>query len=197
MRASLTVVALGVVLEVLGACSRGAERVRGAPPDTAAAASTPQTASPPSTGPTASGRTYVGLRYQTLPAGVTYQAGALITSGRGTPTKLDFALVQTPAGPMIWLDSAASAVSGSGTPSGTNTAKIVRAALAIPPLARDERVFLSTCDVNGVLDPLVVAIVVNEPNATRFTKVRQVWRANAGAALFDVIPVTNVVCEDA
>lgn len=43
---------------------------------------------------------------------------------------------------------------------------------------------------------MVVAIVVNEPGASRFTGIRQAWRADAGAARFDVIPVDGVVCEE-
>ena len=55
---------------------------------------------------------------------------------------------------------------------------------------------LASCDANGRLDPFVVAIVVNEANVTRFTKVRQAWRANAKAHRFDIIPVAGIVCED-
>jgi hypothetical protein len=55
---------------------------------------------------------------------------------------------------------------------------------------------LASCDVNGRLDPLVIAIVVNEASVTRFTKIRQAWRANPGSRRFDIIPVAGIVCED-
>jgi hypothetical protein len=70
------------------------------------------------------------------------------------------------------------------------------AALKVPPLARDERLFMASCDAGGKLDPYVVAIVVNQPNTTRFTQIRQAWRVNAPQARFDLIPVAGIVCED-
>ena len=74
--------------------------------------------------------------------------------------------------------------------------RIRRAQIAVPPLAADERMMLGSCDVNGRLDPFVVAIVVNEANATRFAKVRQAWRANPKTRAFDIVPVAGIVCED-
>jgi len=55
---------------------------------------------------------------------------------------------------------------------------------------------MASCDANGKLDPNVIAIVVTEPNATKFTKVRQAWRVNAAAGRFDLIPVAGIVCEE-
>jgi hypothetical protein len=55
---------------------------------------------------------------------------------------------------------------------------------------------MASCDVDGRLDGRVVAVVVNEPNATKFTKVRQAWRVDVGNARFDVIPVAGITCED-
>ena len=103
---------------------------------------------------------------------------------------LDFAHVATPAGDMIWLDTIVA-------PAQRPPRKIVRAVLSLSPVAADERVFMASCDVNGRLDPMVVAIVVNEPNASRFTKIRQAWRANSATGRFDVIPVNGIVCEEA
>jgi hypothetical protein len=55
---------------------------------------------------------------------------------------------------------------------------------------------MASCDVNGKLDGRVVAIVVNEANATKFTKIRQAWRTDASGGRFDVIPVAGISCED-
>jgi hypothetical protein len=134
---------------------------------------------------------YLGLQYDSLPSSFTYKGGSAIPRApRGPAVDYDFAHVMTPRGEMIWLDTIASA------PAHGPPTRMVRAELTIPPLANDERVFMASCDVGGKLDPLVVAIVVNESNATRFTKVRQAWRANIRGARFDVIPVTGVTCED-
>ena len=59
-----------------------------------------------------------------------------------------------------------------------------------------KRVMLASCDVNGRLDPFVIAVVVNETNVSRFTKVRQAWRANLAERKFELVPVAGIVCED-
>ena len=130
---------------------------------------------------------YVGLRYESLPAGVTYRSGTVLSAARGGGD-FDLAHVTTPRGEMIWLDSLARA--------GARPARVVRAVLRLPPLARDERLFMASCDVNGVLDGRVVAIVVAEPGASRFTNIRQAWRVSAARRRFDVIPVGGVTCEE-
>ena len=89
---------------------------------------------------------------------------------------------------MVWLDSL---VPGSQPP-----IKIVRAELRVPPLARDERLFMASCDVNGRLAGRVIAVVVNEVGVTKFTKIRQAWRADPRRGRFDVIPVAGIACED-
>lgn len=134
---------------------------------------------------------YVGLQYDSLPHDITYRGGAVIAPGPATHNAdYDVAHVTTPNGDMVWLDTL-------GAPVGRGLrAKIVRAELAVPQLANDERLFIASCDANGKLDPLVVALVVNEPGATRFTKIRQAWRVNIAAARFDLIPVAGIVCED-
>lgn len=165
------------------ACSRGAEKASsGRPADTVAAANAPAAPGAGNAGRNAASNSYVGVAYDSLPRGVTYKGGSLAGN-------LDFAEVATPSGNMIWLDTIVAATRKPAR-------KVVRAELSIPPLASDERVFMASCDVNGKLDPLVVAIVVAEPNVSRYTKVRQAWRANAVAARFDVIPIAGVTCEE-
>jgi hypothetical protein len=175
--AGMIVLAVGAV-----ACRRDADAVKtNASTDTAVV-------SPSGVGATSS---HVGLRYDSLPAGFTYKGGSLIPpSPNGPAGEYGFSHVVTPRGEMIWLDTIGAA-SGRASPS-----RIVRAELSIPPLAADERVFMASCDAGGKLDPLVVAIVVNEPNVSRFSKVRQAWRADVRARRFEVIPVNGVVCED-
>lgn len=133
---------------------------------------------------------YVGLRYEALPRGFAYHAGSVITPGPVSGGDYAFSQVATPKGEMIWLDSLGAALRNG------DRARIVHASLVIPPLAKDERLFMASCDVSGKLDPMVVAIVVNEVNASRFTKIRQAWRADVGASRFDVVPLDGVVCED-
>ena len=132
---------------------------------------------------------YLGIRYDSLPPTFTFVAGALLPGSSGAGAAgFDLDLVRTPRGNMLWLDSIV-AVSPRGRPS-----RVVRAELKVPPLAADERLILSTCDVDGRLDPRVVAIVIIGPGVAQFPPVRQAWRANAITGLFDVIPVTGIAC---
>jgi len=172
---NLLVAALAIV-----ACSGDASRKEGSS-DVAAAGAAPP-ASPSGVG---SGR-YIGLTHGTLPDGITSQGGALV---RFDGVDYAFTSVRTPTGDMVWLDSIAP---GGGQP----PVKIVRAALRIPPLARDERLLMASCDVGGRLDARVIAIVMTEANVTKFTKVRQAWRADARNGRFDLIPVAGISCED-
>ena len=162
------------------ACSGDASRKEGSS-DVAAAC-----AGPPVSPAAVAGGRHIGLRHGPLPAGITSQGGAVV---RFDGVDYAFTAVRTPTGDMVWLDSIAP---GAAEPQ----VKIVRAELRVPPLAHDERLLMASCDVNGRLDARVIAIVVNEPNATKFTKVRQAWRADARNGRFDVIPVAGISCED-
>jgi len=170
-------------IAVGAACSRESARVPGRdsrPVDTAlVGAAGPE--------PPLASDEYMGLRYEAMPAGVTYRSGAVLSTASGGGD-FDLAHVATPRGEMIWLDSLARA--------GARPTRVVRAVLRLPPLARDERLFMASCDVSGVLDIRVVAIVVEEPGAARFTKIRQAWRVNTARGRFDVIPVGGVTCEE-
>jgi hypothetical protein len=121
-----------------------------------------------------------------MPSGVTNEGGALIRIGNA-----DYSIthVRAKGVDMVWLDSIVPGKAG-------DPEKVVIAELRIPPLERDERLFMASCDVNGVLAPRLVAIVINEPGVTKFTKVRQAWRADAVHGRFDVIPVPGISCED-
>ena len=134
---------------------------------------------------------YVGLRYEGMPRGFTYLAGSVITPTPAT-VRGDYAFsqVRTPKGEMVWLDSLGASIDNG------DRARTVRASLVIPPLAQDERLFMASCDAGGKLDPLVVAVVVNESGATRFDKIRQAWRADPSTGRFALIPVDGVVCEE-
>jgi len=134
---------------------------------------------------------YVGLRYESLPRGFAYLAGSVITpTPAGARGDFAFSQVRTPKGEMVWLDSLGAPIRAGGR------VRTVRAALIVPPLAKDERVFMASCDANGKLDPMIVALVVNSSEAGRFSKIRQAWRADVTAGRFEVIPLDGVVCED-
>jgi hypothetical protein len=163
------------MLVAISGCSRESSR---------RAQSTDTVAASPRGATSASASNDVVTRGATLPPGVKLVSGATIPN-----TDYVFRRVAMPRGDAIWLDSMAQ--DGGRTPTRTR-----RADLALPPLAADERVMLASCDVNGRLDPLVIAIVVNEASVTRFTKIRQAWRANPGSRRFDIIPVAGIVCED-
>lgn len=161
----------------ISACSNESARRDGAT-DTAIVAS-------PSARSAATPRPTSGTgRSESLPPGVKLEGGATIPN-----TDYVFRRVSTPRGGAIWLDSMTK--DGSRAP-----VRIRRAELAVPPLAADERMMLASCDVKGRLDPFVVAIVVSDANVSRFSKIRQAWRANPRTGTFDIMPVAGIVCED-
>ena len=126
---------------------------------------------------------YVGMRYASLPAGFAYRAGSVIQPGSSSG-RYTLSQVETPHGDMIWLEAI------------ERRERVVYAELRTPPLAADERLLIGSCDLSGKLDPRIVAIVVADSGAVRFTKVRQAWRANAGMGQFDMLPVSGIVCEE-
>lgn len=167
------------MLSVL-ACSKDAGRNV----ESASARGAPES-QPSSSRRVASGQ-HIGTRHDPLPAGIVSQGGTLV---RIDGADYAFTRVRTPAGDMIWLDSIAPGI-------GQTPVKIVRAELRIPPMARDERLLMASCDVRGRLDGRIVAIVVGETSATKFANVRQAWRADARVGRFEVIPVEGITCED-
>jgi hypothetical protein len=92
--------------------------------------------------------------------------------------------VGTPGGDMIWFDSLAS------------DGRIVRAVLPLASLAKDERLFISSCDVNGKLDPAMFAIVLNQGPRSKTTRVIEAWRIDTKTAMFEMLPVAGITCED-
>jgi hypothetical protein len=153
-------------------CGCSSESARaGRATDTAIAASEPRARSS-TTNPVAGG--------DALPRGFKLEGGATVLN-----TDYVFRRVMTPRGDALWLDSMH-----------RDGSRTRRAELSLPPLAADERVMLASCDANGRLDPLLVAIVFNEANVTRFTRVRQAWRANPKAQRFDIVPLAGIECED-
>ena len=169
-------------LVIAAGCSREPIRKMGVA-DTAASAPPP---SSPAPAPDLSGGHYVGVHHDPLPAGVTAEGGTLVRIG-----KSDYSIshVRAKGIDMLWLDSI---VPGRKQ----NPEKVVVAELRIPPLDRDERLFMASCDVNGQLAPRLVAIVVNEQGVSKFTKVRQAWRADPARGRFEMIPVAGISCED-
>ena len=134
---------------------------------------------------------YVGLEYEVLPPRVSAMGGAVLPQmNSGAGGDFGFSYVRTPQGDMIWLESIDKATHG------RRPRRMVRAQLRIPPLASDERLFMASCDVGRTLDGWVVAIAIHAPNTTRFTRVRQAWRADPVAQRFDVIPIDGITCEE-
>jgi hypothetical protein len=134
---------------------------------------------------------YVGLRYEGLPRGFSYLAGSVITpTPSGATGDYAFSQVRTPKGEMVWLDSLGAPLRNG------DRARTVRASLVVPPLAKDERLFMASCDANGKLDPMVVAVVIDQAGATRFSKIRQAWRADIASGRFVVIPLDGIACDE-
>lgn len=137
----------------------------------------------------ASASSYVGIRYDSLPPAFTLVSGALLPKSAGAMSgAFDLDRIRTPRGDMVWLDSVIR-VPGRPRPS-----RIVRAELMVPPLAADERLVMSSCQISESIDPRVVAIIVVTQDSTHTTSVRQAWRANLKSGEFDVIPVTGMAC---
>jgi hypothetical protein len=133
-------------------------------------------------------KTYVGYGYDPLPAGVTVQGASEIVGPDGKPTHFVLTHVLTPSGNTIWLDSVL-------PNDGMQRRRIVRAevVIVVPSLTR---LIISTCDVNGKLDPAVVALVRDSAKADgKYTKIYNAWRANPARAQFDTVPQSTVVCE--
>jgi hypothetical protein len=170
-----------LALVLVFACSREAGRRSPA----SRSQSSEEIGSPTPAPPALERSPYVGVRHNPMPRGVRLVGGASFRLGRA-----DYALshVVAPEGDMVWLDSI---VAGSSP-----SAMIVRATLEVPPLDRDERLFMASCDADGRLDERIVAVVIDEPAATRFTKIRQAWRVDQRHGRFDVIPVTGITCEE-
>jgi hypothetical protein len=139
----------------------------------------------------ASASSYVGIRYDSLPKTFTFVSGALLPKSAGAMSgAFDLDRIRTPRGDMVWLDSI---IRVAGQPRPT---RIVRAELKVPPLAADERLVMSSCEINASIDARVVAIIVVNQDPAHTTTVRQAWRANLKSGDFDVIPVTGVNCAD-
>lgn len=168
---------LSVLALLCAACSRGDSADRGKlVTDSAVATPAAPGAAPASPkGPA----DYVGTKYSAPPTGITVKGGSVLPN-----TSYALTHVGTPSGDMIWFDSLASG------------GRIVRAALPLASLTKDERLFISSCDVNGKLDPALFAIAVNQAAGTKFTKIVEAWRIDATTATFEMLPVTGITCED-
>jgi hypothetical protein len=140
-------------------------------------------ASPASTLPSS----YVGTRYDPMPAGVTYESGTVLLGRDGKPSRFAISKVRTPTGTMVWLDEIL-------PDAGPARRRVVRAAVAIPRLLPGQRVVIGTCGLAGRFNGDVIA-VVSESGAHDLQAVRA-WRANSSDARFDAISTTGVTCEE-
>jgi hypothetical protein len=132
---------------------------------------------------------FVGLHYDPLPPGASYEGGSVLLGKNGKPSAFALSHVLAPAGNYVWLDSVL-------PNDGAMRSRIVRAELQIPRVAGDERLFIGSCDVGGKLDGGVLAVAVFERNVTQYKQIRRAWRADPGSGAFVVIPTDKIVCED-
>ena len=175
---------LVTMLVVATACSR---EQRGPKLDTSSTSASD--AAPPSPPPDARSKSsYVGSRYDPLPAGVSYESGTVILGNDGKPSRYVLSHVRTPSGSMLWLDEML-------PDEGTTRRRIVRAAIHDPPVAPGERLVIGTCGVDGRFNGDVIAVVKSESGSRQMT-VSRAWRANSAAARFDSISTSGVVCEE-
>ena len=100
-----------------------------------------------------------------------------------------FSEVHTRRGLVLRLDSVVA-----GAP--RNRSRIIRAELNVPSLASDERLLIGSCDTAGRLDPALIAIVIGDSNTSRYTQVRQAWRALPADGRFEIVPVHGITCEE-
>jgi hypothetical protein len=168
---------LSIVVLLCAACSRGDSADRGKLVTDSAVANSPAPKAPSASakGPS----DYVGTKYSAPPTGVTVKGGSLLPN-----TSYALSHVATPSGDMIWFDSVAAGE------------RIVRAALPFAALLKDERLFISSCDLNGKLDPAMFAIVLNQGPRSKTTRVIEAWRINVKTATFEMLPIAGVTCED-
>jgi hypothetical protein len=133
---------------------------------------------------------FVGLRYEPLPKGISYEGGAVLMGPDGKPSHFALTHVLTPRGNYMWLDSIQ-------PNDGQNQilSRVVRAELHLHPAVGNETLLIGSCEVKGKLDPAVVAFAERAFNARRLTKIHEAWRADVAAGRFDSIPAKDVVCE--
>jgi hypothetical protein len=169
---------------ILAACGGDSLRGTNARSDEAAARSAADTATAG-----ASASSTANMRYDTLPARGRFVGGSVLMQPTGAPSSFVFSQVQTSRGDVLRLDSVVS-----GAP--PDRSRIIRAELAVPPLAPDERLLIGSCDIGGRLDPALVAIVVADAGAARYTRIRQAWRVRPAEGRFEVVPVRGITCEE-
>ena len=130
--------------------------------------------------------TFVGVRYDPLPAGITYESGTVILGTGGQPSRFALSQVKSAHGSMLWLDELL-------PDEGVTRRRIVRAAMNLPADTRGERIVIGTCGVAGSFNGDVVARVRNKG---KDSDVVFAWRANPAAARFDTIPTSGVTCDE-
>ena len=132
--------------------------------------------------------TQAALRYDTIQSRG-FQGGSVLMGPNGHPSAFVFSEVRTGRRTVLRLDSVVA-----GSP--RDRSRIIRAELSVPPLAADERLLIGSCDTAGHLDPALVAIIVGGSATTRYTQVRQAWRAQPAEGRFEIVPVRGITCEE-
>jgi hypothetical protein len=174
---------------VAGACSKDQPKKLATPDTAVRAAGMPAPAFTPASPLDAPA--YVGTRYDPMPAGISYEGGAVLMGKNGKPSSFAMTHVLTPRGAYMWLDSVLPT-------DGQNQihARIVRGELKLRPARPNETLLIGSCEVKGKLDASVFAFAERQFRSKRLSKIHDAWRADPTTGRFDVVPPKDVVCED-
>jgi hypothetical protein len=137
-----------------------------------------------------SNRNYIGLRYRTVPKGITDLGGWVIGNDRVNGREYVVANVKKGAQQMLWLGTILS-LDAQGRP----TYQIVDV-LNLPTLSKSVQLTHGgQCERNGVVDPELVTIARYEDTA-QLRQIVRAWRANRRSGRFEVVSVRNIVCSN-
>jgi hypothetical protein len=138
---------------------------------------------------------YIGLHYDTLPAGLTSPDGSVVD---GSSTYYAVNQVVRDSGEMLWLERNI-CHDESGHPYYE-----IRAVLNLPTLQDKERLIIGTClmkkdftpqeAINPVFDPAIVAIGRFEDIYKPPVTISHAWRAITQTESFEALPPESVTC---
>lgn len=137
-----------------------------------------------------SNRNYIGLRYRTVPKGVTDLGGWVIGNDRVNGREYVVANVKKGAQQMLWLGIILS-LDTQGRP----TYQVVDV-LNLPTLGKSVQLTHGgQCERNGGVDPELVTIAREEDTA-QLRQILRAWKANRRRERFEVVSVRNIVCSN-
>jgi hypothetical protein len=136
-------------------------------------------------------RSYVGLRYQggKMPKGIQQTAGWTVGPETEPGRSYGVSYVRQGNQKMLWLERLVSR-----DRSGNPTWEIIDA-INLPRFNPGEELAPPSCKLKGVADPELIALVKYEDKEI-WRNIRQAWRANRRTRKIEVIPPTNIVCNN-